>query len=124
MKFGEIVKNNRIRMRLTLRECARELNVDCSNMSKVERGITQAPLSQETLDRWADFFGLMGDERQEFLDAASTSRGEYPPDIMKDENLLAVMPQFLRLARDTPQEEIDALIAGIRAAHTPGPAIP
>lgn len=124
MKFGEMVKEARIAMRLTLRECARELHVDCSNFSKVERGITQAPLSRETLAAWADFFGIDGDRRQEFFDAASASRGEYPPDIQKDENLLAVMPRFLRLARDTPQEEIDALLAGIRAAHTPGPIIP
>lgn len=124
MKFGEMVKNARIEMRLTLRECARELNVDCSNFSKIERGVTQAPLSQETLTAWADFFGIIGERRQEFFDAACASRNEYPPDISKDENLMAVMPAFLRLARETPKEEIDALLAGIRSAHTPGPAIP
>lgn len=124
MKFGEMVKNARIEMRLTLRECARELHVDCSNYSKVERGITQAPLSQETLTAWADFFGIVGERRQEFFDAAYASRNEFPPDISNDENLMAVLPAFLRIARDTPKEEIDALIAGIRAAHTPGPAIP
>ena len=124
MKFGEMVKNARIEMRLTLRECARELHVDCSNYSKVERGITQAPLSQETLTAWADFFGIVGEHRQEFFDAAYASRNEFPPDISNDENLMAVLPAFLRIARDTPKEEIDALIAGIRAAHTPGPAIP
>jgi len=119
MKFGQIVKSNRIRMRLTLRECARELGVDCSNFSKVERGISQAPVSEATLNRWADFFGLQGDERQEFMDAASISRNEFPPDISKDENLLAVMPQFLRVARNTPPEWFDALVASIREAHTP-----
>ena len=124
MKFGEMVKDARIRMRLTLRECARELHVDCSNYSKVERGITQAPMSKETLSAWADFFGMEGERRQEFFDAACASRNEYPPDISKDENLMAVMPAFLRLARDTPKEEIDALIATIREAHTPGPVIP
>lgn len=124
MKFGEMVKNARLEMRLTLRECARALHVDCSNFSKVERGITQAPVSQETLAAWADFFGLGGERRQEFFDAAAASRGEYPPDISKDENLVAVMPAFLRLARNTPKEEIDALLASIRAAHTPGPLIP
>ena len=124
MKFGEMVKNARIEMRLTLRECARELHVDCSNYSQVERGITQAPLSQETLTAWADFFGIFGERRQEFFDAASASRGEYPPDIQKDENLMAVMPAFLRVARNTPPEWFDDLVASIRAAHTPGPTIP
>ncbi len=124
MKFGEMVKEYRIRKRLTLRECARQMGVDCSNWSKVERGITQAPLSAATLEKWADFLGIESDRRQEFFDAASASRGEYPPDIQKDENLLAVMPAFLRVVRNTPPEWFDDLVASIRAAHTPGPTIP
>lgn len=119
MKFGQMVKEYRIRKRLTLRECARRMGVDCSNLSKVERGISQAPLSAATLGRWADFLGIEGEERQAYMDAAAASRGEYPPDIQKDENLLAVMPAFIHLARNTPKEELDALVASIRAAHTP-----
>lgn len=119
MKFGEMVKEYRIRKRLTLRECARQMGVDCSNLSKVERGISQAPASTGTLEKWADFLGISGDARQEYMDAASASRGEFPPDISKDENLMAVMPRFLRLARDTTDEELDAIVAGIREAYTP-----
>jgi len=124
MKFGEIVKNARIELGLTLRECARELNVDASNLSKVERGVNQAPLSEETLSSWADFLDITGDARTEFMDAAAASRGEFPPDIAKDENLLAVLPAFLRLSREVPAEEIQSLLESIRSAHTPGPQIP
>lgn len=119
MKFGEMVKSFRLRRRMTLRECARELGVDCSNLSKVERCVSQAPASEGTLGKWADFFGLEGGERTAFMDAASASRGEFPPDIQKDENLLAVMPAFLRLARDAAPGELEALVEGIREAHTP-----
>lgn len=63
-------------------------------------------------------------ERQEFFDAAHASRGLLPPDMASDEAVLEVMPAFLRMARDTPPEEISALIATIRQAYTPGPAIP
>ena len=75
MKFGEMLKQIRLSRRLTLRECARALGVDCSNWSKVERSINQAPLSMKTLTAWADFFALENPERQEFFDAAYASRG-------------------------------------------------
>ncbi len=80
-EFGVLVKDMRIKKRLTLRKFCQELELDPSNWSKIERGINPPPRDETVLSGWADFFGLEGIFRQEFLDAGAIARQEKVRDV-------------------------------------------
>src|SRR5579871_5836776 len=97
--FGQTLKDRRIAKGMTLRQCAEELEMDASNWSKLERGINPAPKDTATLDKWADFFSISGEDKQTFVDLAAISRKEIPADIASDETVLQVLPVFFRARR-------------------------
>jgi len=99
MNFGEFIKQLRVERQLTLRQCGLDLGVDPSNWSKLERGLAPPPKHAKILERWADFFQLVADRRQEFLDLAALGRGELPADMASDERALAALPGFFRELR-------------------------
>lgn len=121
MIFGQIAKKNRIQNKLTLREFCRELGLDPSNWSKVERGVTPPPKDISILEGWADYFKLGGDDRLEFLDAARIARKEIPEDLTSNEELMGKLPAFFRAIRGTKMsgEKIDAFIEDIRSLNSP-----
>jgi transcriptional regulator with XRE-family HTH domain len=47
--FGKYIRQERLNKDLTLRSFCKELDLDVSNWSKVERGLFNAPTDQETL---------------------------------------------------------------------------
>ena len=65
----------------------------------MERGVTPPPRDAGILEDWANFFGVFGDQRQEFFDLAALARGELPPDLAGDERLLATLPGVFRVLR-------------------------
>ncbi|NLN01481.1 MAG: helix-turn-helix transcriptional regulator [Lentisphaerae bacterium] len=121
MNFGELLKDARIRNRLTLRQCSAHLGVDASNWSKVERGVNPAPKDIGVLESWAAFFHLEASERQAFFDAAALSRREIPQDIASNTRLLRALPAFFRAVRgnEMNQEKMDQFISDLRAVNTP-----
>ncbi|MGA2747316.1 MAG: helix-turn-helix transcriptional regulator [Verrucomicrobiota bacterium] len=121
MRFGELIKNLRIEKELTLRQCCAELRVDPSNWSKMERGVTPPPKDPDELRRWAKFFGLSGDKKQEFTDLAALARQEIPPDLASDEVVIAALPAFFRAVRghDLEGDRLKEFIEDLRAVHSP-----
>jgi len=121
MNFGELIKELRIAKELTLRQCSSDLGVDPSNWSKMERGVTPPPKDSTILERWAKFFGLKGDARQEFLDRAALSRQEIPPDLASDETVIAALPAFFRAVRgrELEGERLTQFMEDLRAVHSP-----
>ena len=121
MNFGELLKDARIRNRLTLRQCSVRLGVDASNWSKIERGINPAPRDIGVLESWAAFFHLEAGERQAFFDAAALSRREIPRDIASDARLLQALPAFFRAVRgnEMNREKMEQFISDLRAVNTP-----
>lgn len=121
MKFGEQLKEYRIRKGLTLRHCSGELGVDPSNWSKLERGVNAAPKDIELIDSWAAYFGLKDGEKLDFLDAAAISRRELPADLASDEKVLAALPAFFRAARgaELSDEQLRQFVEDVRAVHSP-----
>src|SRR5260221_12937275 len=99
MKFNEMLKHFRIEAGLTLRTCSAHLDVDPSNWSKLERGVSPAPKDQSTLEKWADFLDIFGDDRRQFLDMAALSRNEIPFDVASDERAIAALPVFFLAIR-------------------------
>jgi len=124
MKFGELIKDLRIAKELTLRQCCLELNVDPSNWSKMERGITPPPKDVKLLGGWAKFFNLAGDPKREFLDLAALARQEIPEDMASDETVIAALPAFFRAVRghELEGERLLQFIEDLRVVHSPNKA--
>ena len=124
MNFGELIKQLRIAKQLTLRQCCADLGVDPSNWSKMERGITPPPKDLGLLERWAKFFGVAIDKKQEFFDLAAIARSELPPDVASDQRVLAALPAFFRAVRGSELEgdRLKEFIEDIRSLHSPDPA--
>jgi|SRR5271165_1425873 len=119
--FNDLLKSARLAHRATLRQCASDLGVDPSNWSKLERGVNPAPKDNDLLVKWMDYFGLKGEERAYFIDAAALSRKEIPGDIAGSEKLMAALPVFFRSLRDsdTSDEKLSAFVEDLKKLHTP-----
>ncbi len=116
-KFGQTLKDLRIKKGLTLRRTCRILNYDPSNWSKIERGIMPSPSNEKTLRNWAKALGVSKEkEIQEFVDKASLTQGAIPGDIMSQENIVDFLPAFFRTLRNKKptRKEIDRLIKLIK----------
>jgi len=124
MNFGDKLKELRIQKRLTLRDCAAILQVDPSNWSKLERSITPAPNDIQVLVSWAEFFGLTGQDKSDFLDLAALSRKQFPEDIADDARVMQALPACFRAVRgkELEGEKLDRFIEDIRKLHSPDPA--
>lgn len=120
MNFGQILKDVRIRNRLTLRQCSADCGVDASNWSKIERGVNPAPKDIGILESWATFFNLGATEKQTFFDAAALSRHELPQDLATDTRLLQALPAFFRAVRgnEMDQAKMDQFVQDLRTIHT------
>jgi transcriptional regulator with XRE-family HTH domain len=121
--FSETVKSLRLEKRLTLRDFCEQVGLDASNWSKVERGVNPPPGDVGVLERLADFFGLRGTAKLEFIDAAALQRREIPADIADHALLQKALPAFFRAARghELTEAELAGLADDIRKLHTPDP---
>jgi transcriptional regulator with XRE-family HTH domain len=123
MRFNELLKELRIKHRKTLRECARDLGVDPSNWSKIERGVNPGPKDVVILKEWADYFGLHGEAEADFYDAAAVSRKEIPSDIASDDRIMSALPAFFRSLRDSDMsdEKLRQFVEDLRKLHSRDP---
>ena len=56
--FGDFIKEKRINKEITLREFCRQLELDASNWSKIERGVMSPPQDEEKLKQIAKVLGI------------------------------------------------------------------
>jgi transcriptional regulator with XRE-family HTH domain len=121
--FNELAKSLRIQKKLTLRDFCDQIGLDPSNWSKVERGVNPPPGDVGILERLAEFFGLTGEKKLEFMDAAALQRKEIPPDVADSLVLQRALPAFFRAARghELTEAELKSLAEDIRRLHTPDP---
>jgi len=117
-KFGEILKNLRIKKELTLRQCCREVDYDPSNWSKIERGHMSPPTNKKTLLKWVKALGIKKNEIQKFIDEANLAQGIIPQDILSRNDVVSFLPAFFRTLRNKKptKKEIDKLIELIKKA--------
>ncbi|MHA2217637.1 MAG: helix-turn-helix domain-containing protein [Candidatus Hodarchaeales archaeon] len=115
--FGDFVKNMRIKNSLTLREFCRQVNVDPSNWSKIERGLFPPPKSKRVLKGIAEILNLKerSEEYNTLFDLAAISY--IPPEIVSDQAVLDKLPVFFRTLRgEKPtREELEELIKILKA---------
>lgn len=111
-KFGEILKDLRIKKGLSLRNVCKLTNYDPSNWSKIERGKISPPTKEYILRKWAKVLGLeTKKDVQNFIDAAVISQGIIPEYILSH-NAVEYLPAFFRTLRNRKptKKEIDRLI--------------
>ena len=116
--FGEILESLRKRNRMTLRDFCKAAGADPGNISKLERGILRPPQDQDILARYAKALGVEkgSDDWYRLCDSAAADQGIVPRDLMKDEEVVKMLPAFFRTMRgQKPTEaEMRALVEKIR----------
>jgi len=116
--FGELFRFLRKQERIGLREISKKLNIDPSNLSKIERGIMAPPKDKDLLDYCAKILKVKKTSPfyQQFFDLAEIARGDIPKDILNNEKILPLLPAFFRTIRGKKptQEQIEQLIEMIR----------
>ncbi|MEM9348436.1 MAG: helix-turn-helix transcriptional regulator [Planctomycetota bacterium] len=106
--FGDYVRSRRAEVGLTLRQFCVDADLDPAYVSRVERGLRQAPSDLAMLRRWAKFLFIRPESREweEFSDLASISAGRLPEDLLSDEEVADKLPMLFRTLRsDQPPEE-------------------
>jgi transcriptional regulator with XRE-family HTH domain len=117
-KFGEFLKELRMRAGLSLREFCLKNGLDPGNYSRVERGMFRPPQDRTIVEKYATALGLErgSDEWLQLFDLAAAERGQVPEDIMSDEELVDKLPVLFRTMRATQvsPENLDEFIEKIR----------
>ncbi|MEA3392070.1 MAG: helix-turn-helix domain-containing protein [Candidatus Marinimicrobia bacterium] len=105
MKFGEFVKDCRIKQKLTLRDFCRINELDPSNWSKIERGILAPPKSKAILNEIANSLEIPmeSEEYYTLFDLALVSH--IPIDLVGDQSYLEKLPVFFRTLRGEKPNE-------------------
>ncbi|HOT76242.1 MAG TPA: helix-turn-helix transcriptional regulator [Candidatus Wallbacteria bacterium] len=116
--FGEFVKQKRIECELSLREFCRRLNEDASNWSKIERGKLPPPQDIEKIEMISGILNIKKDSQEwnNLLDYARIDAGIIPDYVMKDSELMAVLPLFFRTVDNIKptREELLKIIEAIK----------
>ena len=108
MKFGEFIKNKRLKANLSLRKFCELAEIDPSNWSKIERGRLPLSYGRPKLEKIAKVLKLKkgSEEWSEFFDLVFIAQRKIPDDLYKDEEVVSALPVFFRtLKGDKPSEE-------------------
>ena len=102
--FNDFIKSKRIEKEITLRSFCRECQLDPSNWSKVENGISSPPKSKEILDRIKKALNLSREEYLTMIDLAIVD--SIPVDLINDEilNKLPIIFRTIRGEKSTRKE--------------------
>ncbi len=115
--FGEVFKEKRMHTGLTLRQFCEKHNLDAGNMSKMERGISQPPKSEELLKKYAKLLKLEegSDDWYLFFDLAAAETGRLPKELA-EKDIVARMPVLFRTIRrkKLSKDKLDKLIKLIK----------
>lgn len=116
--FGKFIKEKRVNADLTLREFCRQMGVDASNWSKIEREKLLPPRDEEKLKKIAFILGINKDSQDynTLFDLASVESGKIPKYIMSNKDLLKILPIFFRTIGSTKpsSDELKELINNMK----------
>jgi transcriptional regulator with XRE-family HTH domain len=116
--FGEYIKRLRLDRKQTLRAFCEANGFDPANYSKLERGVLHPPRDEQKLKRYAQALGVEPGSAawREMQRLAALDRGEIPPRVLSDSDLMARLPAFFRTVEGDPvdDERLDSLIELIR----------
>ncbi len=116
--FGQWLKVQRARKRLTLRGFAKKAGLDPGNLSRYERGVIAPPQDEAVLERIGRALGLKQGSRpwKEMVDLAAISGKRIPPDVADDPELLKALPVLFRTlkSKKLTKEELTRLARRIQ----------
>lgn len=116
--FGDFVRERRQKGGDTLRTFCMKHGFDPGNISKLERGILNAPESHEKRERLASALGLRENSKEwgEFMDLATASQIESEVGEGLDSALVKKLPVFFRTLKRkrVTAEQLDDLIERIK----------
>ncbi len=83
-----------------------DVGIDPSNYSKIERGRLQPP-PPDKLGRYLHLLGIPGgsEDDKELRRLAAIGRGQIPPALLSDEQVMAKLPIFFRTLEGGPIDE-------------------
>ena len=99
--FGEFFRLKRVSLGLTLRAFSERFGYDPGNISRLERNILPPSLDDEKLAGYATALQIKRDSEDWVLfhDLAHTAKGALPKDLLKNPQILSLLPAFYRTAR-------------------------
>lgn len=108
MNLGEFIKAKRLGSDISLRKFCEKLGLDPSNWSKVERGMLNLNLSDETKGAISQLLSLTKEETKQLNDLSILAAGIIPKEVYSDEEILNALPVLFRTAsgeRPTPKQK-------------------
>ena len=117
--FSGFLKKKRLEMDIGLRQFARIINVQPSNYCSVESGSLPPPSGK--LEAMASALGIKkgSPDYHKFMDLASKTRDEIPPDIRELIKSNSLIPAMLRTIEDTELKpaQLRKIIEDIRSGR-------
>ena len=102
--FGDLIREKRNELEISLRDFCRFIEVDSANWNKIERDIAFPPRKKEVLERIVKGLNLTKEERDEMYDLALIAF--IPDDVRPEKEILARLPLILRTLRgEKPTKE-------------------
>jgi len=116
--FGEWLKAQRSRKRLTLRVFAKKAGLDPGNLSRYERGVVPPPQDEAVLERIGRALGLKPGSApwSEMVHLSAIGARRIPPDVAEDAALLKALPILFRTlkGKNLTEEELIRLARRIQ----------
>lgn len=111
MNFGDFIRERRIKMKLTLRQFAKQKGYDAAYISRLENNLVNPPTDEEKLRGLAKALELkeQSEEWVQFFDLAAASRGQIPQDLASNINILPAFYRTIRKKKIT-EEDIKDLV--------------
>ena len=109
-KFGEFIRQKRLKLKLTLRQFCRKKGYDTAYISRLENGLLPPPKDSEKLEALAIALEIKKNTQDwvHFFDLAATEKGEFPKDIQENfSELKGTLPAFYRTLRKKKITEKD-----------------
>src|SRR5205085_216486 len=105
--FGGFVRSKRLAQRITLRSFCEMVGVDPANYSKVERGVLSPPRDVEKLEAYERTLGIIAGspDSRELRRLAALDRGELPPAVLANSELLRKLPALFRTLEGEPIDD-------------------
>ena len=102
MNFGDMVREKRLELGMSLREFSSEIEMDPANLSRIERGIKAPPVGSAKLQVFAEKLDIPvpSQEWDSFSDQACTAAGRISSSITNSERV-ELIPAFFRTIRNT-----------------------
>jgi transcriptional regulator with XRE-family HTH domain len=103
-EFGTFFRETRKGLGLTLREFCRQNGFDPGNVSRLERGLTPPPQTEDGLREYAKALKLKqgSDRYTRFIDLATVATGRIPSELLENQTTAGQLPKLLRQLRGGP----------------------